>query len=218
MMDESRWDEGDEGDEDEGRPGDHLARLVKAELHPTEYLLWADRPVPPRARAIPLVPAVFVSVVAGLSGFSLAAMFGLIGQAWSDWRTLAVVFGLAPAVLGGLIVAQQLGLAVRRLVVRRKLSRLIYAVTDHRAIVARIESATGCLSAWSLHRGEVEDTRRFENPDGSGDLYFLGSGSDHWLPFGFLEVPRVGRVESLARETLLDVDQDWWKLDRAGAP
>jgi hypothetical protein len=162
------------------------------------------------------VPAVFVSVVAGLSGFSLAAMFGLIGQAWLDWRTLLLAFGLAPAVLGGMIVAHLISLAVRRWLKGRRLARLVYAVTDHRAIVARIESTSGELSSWSLRRGEAVDTRRFENPDGSGDLYFLGRGGDPWLPFGFLEVPQVGLVEALARETLLDADQDWWRLGTAG--
>ena len=71
---------------------------------------------------------------------------------------------------------------------------------------------------YSLQPGEVVDTRRFENPDGSGDLYFLGEGHDQWLPIGFLEVPQVGLVEALVRETLLDAeDQDWWKFGTAGA-
>jgi hypothetical protein len=211
-MHDSSWDEIEDPAD---RLGEGLAGLVKAELDPTEYLLWAGRPGPPRARPIPLVPAVFVSVVAGLSGFSLAAMFGL-AQDWLDRRTLVLAFGLAPAVLGGLIVAQQVCLLVRRWLKGRRLARLVYAVTDHRAIVARIEAATGGLSAWSLRRGEVADTRRFENPDGSGDLYFLGRGGELWLPLGFLEVPQVGRVEALARESLLDVEQDWWKFGTTG--
>ncbi|MFO0891690.1 MAG: hypothetical protein U0790_21415 [Isosphaeraceae bacterium] len=129
-MREPGWEDPDEFGEP---PEEGLIGMVKAELDPTEYLLWADRPSLPRAKPIPLVPAVFVSVVAGLSGFSLAAMFGLVGQAWSDWRTLALVFGLAPAVLGGMILAHQAGLVLRRWLARRELSRLVYAVTDHRA-------------------------------------------------------------------------------------
>jgi len=212
-MHDQSWEENEETD---GGLGEGLLGLVKAELEPTEYLLWADRPALPRARPIPLMPALFVSVVAGLSGFSLAALFGLVGQAWADWRTLAIVIGLAPTVLGGMILSQRIGLAVRRWLACRRLSRLVYALTDHRAIVARIESATGGLSAWSLRRGDVDDLRRFENPDGSGDLYFLSDGGDRWLPFGFLEVPRVSFVESLVREALLDADQDWWKLGKPG--
>ncbi len=100
---------------------------------------------------------------------------------------------------------------------RRRLTRLVYAVTDHRAIVAHIDGPSGDLRAVSLHPGEVTDTRRFENPDGSGDLYFLGDGHEEWLPTVFFEVPRVGFVEGLVRETLLDREQEWWKFGTAGA-
>jgi hypothetical protein len=171
----------------------------------------------PKAVKIPFVPALFVSVLAGLSGFSLAAMFGLVGQAWIDTRTLALALGLAPCIFGGMIVAHLVSLGIRRWLRCRQLARLVYAITDHRAIVARIKSPDGALQAESLHPGEVVDTRRFENPDGSGDLFFLGKGKDHFLPFGFLEVARVGFVESLVRETLLDRDQEWWKFGTTGA-
>ena len=105
---------------------------------------------------------------------------------------------------------------IRRWLKRRRLARLVYAVTDHRAIVARVEASSGDVEAFSLRPGEVVDTRRFENPDGSGDLFFLGEGRDQWLPLGFLEVPRVGLVEMLARETLIDAEQDWWKHGASG--
>ena len=162
------------------------------------------------------MPALFVSVLAGLSGFSLAAMFGLVGQAWIDPRMVLLALVLAPCVLGGMIVAHLISLGVRRWLKRRRLTRLVYAVTDHRAIVAQIDGPSGDLRAVSLHPGEVTDTRRFENPDGSGDLYFLGDGHDEWLPTVFLEVPQVGFVEALARETLLERDHEWWKFGTAG--
>jgi hypothetical protein len=207
----------DDSDELADRLGESLSARIKAELDPMEYLLWADRPALPRAVRIPSVPALFVAVLAGLSGFSLAAMFGLVGQAWIDPRTPALALGLAPCILGGMILAHLASLGIRRWLRGRRLARLVYAITDHRAIVARIESPNGELRAVSLHPGEVIDTRRFENPDGSGDLFFLGEGKDHWLPFGFFEVPRVGFVESLVRETLLDREQEWWKFGTTGA-
>ena len=141
------------------------------------------------------MPALFVSVVAGLSGFSLAAMFGLVGQAWMDGRTLILAFGLGPVVLGGMIVAHLVSLGIRRWLKRRRLARMVYAVTDHRAIIARVVAPSGEIEAFSLHPGDVVDTRRFENPDGSGDLYFLGQGNDHWLPARFPRGPagRPGR-------------------------
>jgi hypothetical protein len=207
------------GDSDEliDRLGEVVFGQIKAELDPTEYLLWADRPVLPRAMRIPAMPAFFVSVLAGLSGFSLAALFGLVEQGWIDLRTLLLALGLAPCVLGGMIISQLISLAVRRWLRCRRLARLVYAVTDHRAIVARIESFPPGMEYASLHPGDVVDTRRFENPDGSGDLFFLGQGKDHWLPIGFFEVPDVGQVELLARETLLNREQEWWKFGTSGA-
>src|SRR3954454_21363720 len=95
----------DDPDELEDRLDESLEARIKAELDPHEYLLWADRPTLPRAVRIPFVPALFVAVLAGLSGFSLAAMFGLVVQAWIDIRTLALALGLAPSILGGMIVA-----------------------------------------------------------------------------------------------------------------
>jgi hypothetical protein len=212
-MNDWSWDACEDRD-DRIEPG--LFGRIKAELDPTEYLLWADRPVPPRANRIPFVPAMFVSVIACLSGFSLAAMFGLVGQAGLDQRTLVIALGLAPSVLCGMIVAHQISLVIRRWLKRRRLARLVYAVTDHRAIVAQIDRRSGELTASSLLPGDAVDTRRFENPDGSGDLYFLGRGREQWLPFGFFEVPQVNRVEALVRETLLDQDHDWWKFGVAG--
>lgn len=211
-MDERAWGEFDDIDS----CGDDLRGRIKSALDPTEYLLWVDRPLLPRPLRVPFVPALFVSVIAGLSGFSLAAMFGLIGQGWGDQFSVLLALGLAPVVLGGMIGVHLVSLAIRRSIKRRRLARLIYALTDRRAIVARVESKSGLIDSHSLHPGEVVDIRRFENPDGSGDLYFLGRGRDSWLPFDFLEVPRVGLVESLARETLLSGD-DWWRFGTAGA-
>ncbi len=182
------------------RLGESILGRIKAELDPTEYLLWADRPRLPRSVRIPPMPALFVSALAGLSGFSLAALFGLVGQAWVDPRMVLLALGLAPCVLGGMIVAHLISLGVRGWLKRRRLTHLVYAVTDHRAIVAQIDGPTGDLRAVSVHPGEVTDTRRFENPDGSGDLYFLGDGQDEWLPTVFFEVPQVGFVEALARD------------------
>jgi hypothetical protein len=213
-MYDSSWDDSEELAD---RPGESVFRWIKAELEPTEYLLWADRPALPRPVRIPFVPALFISVVAGLSGFCLAAMFGLVGQDWMDRRMLILALGLGPAVLGSMILAHLISLVIRRWLKRRRLARLVYAVTDHRAIVARIEASSGIVESLSLRPGEVADTRSFENPDGSGDLYFLGGDHDELLPFDFLEIPRVGLVESLVRETLIDIEQDWWKRGPAKA-
>ena len=125
---------------------------------------------------------------------------------WTN-ATLILALGLAPLVLGGMIVAHLISLAIRRLLKRRRLARLVYAVTDHRAIVGRVEARSGEMQAFSLRPGDVVDTRRFENPDGSGDLFFLGQGNDQWLPLG---LPRgslaLAWSRCLVRETLIDTE------------
>ena len=208
------WDDCDE-------PGDRLGEgifgRIKAELDPMEFLLWVDRPQSPPPVRVPVVPAVFISALAGLSGFSLAALFGLIGEARLDLRTLALALGLGPTVLGSMIFSHLTCLMVRRWLKRRRLARMVYAVTDHRAIVAHIENSSGELQACSLRPGDIIDTRRFENPDGSGDLYFIGRGLDQWLPIRFLEVRQVGQVEAVVRDALLNAEEDWWKFGPAGA-
>ncbi|WP_165228524.1 hypothetical protein [Aquisphaera insulae] len=201
------------GEDPTDRPGEALVGLIREEISPTEYLLWADRPGCPPPIRIPPVPLVFISAMAGLSGLALAGMFGLANQAMIDTRLLAVAMGLGPAVLGGLIVLQLIVRAIRSFLRRRLLSRLVYAVTDQRAIIGRIDASPGDRLAHSLWRGSVADTRRFENPDGSGDLFFLGHGLENWLPIGFTEVPSVGLVEALARETLIDGAPEDWEPD-----
>ncbi len=208
--------ESDELDDGQG-PGAGLFGRIKAALDPAEFLLWADRPRGPAPLRVPVVPAVFISVLAGLSGFSLAALFGMVGEAWlKPWR-LALALGLGPCVLGGMIVLHLISVLVRRWLRRRRLARMIYAVTDRRAIVARIASAGGEMEWRWLRPGEILDTRIFENPDGSGDLYFIGQESDDWLSLGFFEIRQVSFVEALVREALLDFEGDWWKLGPAGA-
>ncbi len=207
----------DDSDEPGSRLGEGIFGRIKAELDPLEFLLWADRPQLPPPLRIPVVPAIFISALAGLSGFSLAALFGLIGEAWLDMRTLALALGLGPCVLGGMIFGHLIYLVIRRWLQRRRLARVVYALTDHRAIVAQIEASSGELQACSLRPGDINDTRRFENPDGSGDLYFLGHELDQWLPIRFLEVRQVGVVEALVRDALLNGDEDWWKFGPAGA-
>jgi hypothetical protein len=209
MFDPYGWN----GEDPADRLGEALVGLLKEELGPTEYLLWADRPAYPRPLRIPAVPLLFVSTMAALSGLGLAGVFGLANQAWLDVRTVLLAMGLAPAVLGGLIVAHLLGRGLCALLKRRWLSRLFYAVTDQRAVVFRIDAAPGDRLARSLWRGTIADTRRFENPDGSGDLFFLGHGIEDWLPFDFIEVPSVGHVEALARETLIDEEISEWGSD-----
>ena len=203
-------------DAEEPPPADEsLDRWVQELLEPVEYLLWTDRPRRPEAPRIAAVPAVFAGAIAGLSGFALAALFGLVGHEEPEGGSWFITLGLAPTVLGSMLTAHLIAKWLRHWRKCQKLAELWYAVTDQRAIIARLDSRLGSLQAQSIRPDMITDVCRFENPDGSGDLHFLDEGEDRWLPVGFFEVSRVDRVEALVREALLDSESTW---RRSGVP
>ena len=216
-MHEPSWEDAGEF-EDRPELDEELTAQIKAELDPLEYLLWADRPIPPPALRVPLIPALFISVVAGLSGFSLAATFGLVGEAWLDPMTMILALGLGPAVLGGLIFAHLISVLIRRWLKRRRLARLIYAVTDHRAIVGA-DRGGGGEAAVELAPSRTGARRRAGSRTMTARAtLFLGAGNDSRLPLGFLEVPHVGFVESLVREALVESRAGLVEVRRDGVP
>jgi hypothetical protein len=193
----------DEFDDDDFRGG------LRSALSPGEVLLWSARPRLPRARKIAVIPALFVIVLTGLSGVSLAAMMGLLQQPVASPLVLITAFCLAPAALGAFIVFDLASRAVAWVGSRWRLARTIYAVTDERAIIAQEGSDAGELHLFSFLPGMLEGTSRFEYPDGSGDVYFEGLGRLARGPVGFFGIRAVRRVEDLVRETLIDPFPHW---------
>ena len=127
-------------------PGDRLGEgifiRIKAELDPTEFLLGPTVRWRP-AVANPAGPR----VVHFGAGWSERVFAG--GTLRPGRRSLArstdhgAGTGVGPCVLGGMIFAHLVSLMIRRRPRRRWLARMVYAVTDHRAIVARIEDFSG---------------------------------------------------------------------------
>jgi len=206
-MDSPAYDEPDDFDDefdgDEGRGG------LKAALSPGELLLWSARPGLPRFRKIPLIPALFVTIMTALSGVSLAGMLGLLESPMVNPVVLLIALCLAPAVLGGFIVFDLVRRSIGWAGSRWRLARTIYAVTDQRAIIAHAGSTAGDLQLFSFLPGMIDGTSRFEYPDGSGDVYFEGLGRLARGPVGFFGVRAVRRVERLVRETLIDPFPRW---------
>lgn len=196
-------------DFDDEPDGDAFRGGLRASLSPGESLLWSARPRLPRIRKIAVIPALFVTILTGLSGVSLAAMLGLLDQPESSPLVMLTAFCLAPAVLGGFILLD-LGRRIALWVASRwRLARTVYAVTDERAIIALAGSTAGDLQLFSFLPGMLEGTTRFEYPDGSGDLYFEGLGKLARGPVGFVGIRCVRRVEELLRETLIDPFPHW---------
>lgn len=196
-------------DFDDGFDGDEERGGLKAALSPGESLLWAERPGLPQFRGMPVIPALFVTTMTALSGVSLAAMLGLLEGPTINPLVLLTALCLAPAVLGGFIVLDLARRIVGWVGSRWRLARTIYAVTDQRAIVALSGSASGELQLFSFLPGMIDDTSRFEYPDGSGDVYFEGLGRMARGPVGFFHIRAVRRVERLVRETLIDPFPHW---------
>src|SRR4051812_21641269 len=117
-MHDSSWRDRDHF---EGDFSDDLLGRLKAELPPVEYLLWADRPSLPAMRKLPFMPVLFVAVVTGLSGYALAAMFGIIQQPQIDPRLIVLALVLAPSVLACFIAADLVWRGIRWNVARLQL-------------------------------------------------------------------------------------------------
>ncbi|MDG3003170.1 hypothetical protein [Paludisphaera mucosa] len=202
MMDDRGWSDPDD-DEDPLRDG------VRGELSPGETLLWTERPALPRMRRIRAMPLIFVAALTALSGVSLAAMLGIMPQGPVDPWTLLTTFGLAPAIIGGLIALDLSRRAGSWLARRWSLARTVYALTDQRVIIGRYDAQDGGLDAFSLIPGMIADTTRFEYSDGTGDLYFEGLDTLVRGPIGFFGIRRVRSVDRLLRETLIDPFARW---------
>ncbi len=172
------WDDCDE-------PGDRLGEAIfgriKAELDPMEFLLWADRPDRPRRCGYQWSRRFHLGTGRTERLFAGGALRP-VGEAWLDLRTLAGYTWPGPHRAG------QHDLHTPDL---PHGSPLAEAPADWREwsmqspitgpSSASIENSSGELQACSLSSGDIIDARRFENPDGSGDLYFIGRGLDQWL-------------------------------------
>jgi hypothetical protein len=181
-------------------PDDLRARL-KGELAPGERLLWAGRPLPKPVR---LTKGYLVAALFALF-FGAICIAGIMLHQRPPNR-----FGQpdeGPSIVGA-IVAGSLALLIPLLMLvawkskvagaRRDAQRL-YALTDRRAIVWQPVPASEAITVTSYHPKQIENLHRVENPDGSGDVKFSGSGP--W-GVGFDSIADVRRVEDLVRMNL----------------
>lgn len=201
-MEHPGWSDPDDFD-------DPVGEGVEAELSPGETLLWTERPSLPPMRRVRVVPLMFVTVLTALSGVSLAAMLGIFQGNVVTPASVLIGFGLAPAVIGGLIALDVLRRTGGWLARRWTLARTVYALTDQRVIIGRYDGRDGGLASFSLIPGMIADTSRFEYADGTGDLYFEGLETLTKGAIGFFGIRRVRKVDRLLHETLIDPYLRW---------
>jgi hypothetical protein len=89
---------------------------------------------------------------------------------------------------------------------RKAAGKLVYALTDRRAIIFRT-GLRNTITVRSFESSTLTDLTRTERPDGSGDLIFTRditqtSDSNFSRDVGFLGVRDVRKVEKIIRDSL----------------
>jgi hypothetical protein len=142
--------------------------LVMAdEMQRGEKLIWAERPVSLRAHMKQkLGMALFGVPFLAFALFWTAGAASMGAGAPMDW--IAMVFPL----FGIPFIAVGLGLVLSPLWAGYRARRLIYAISDRRAIIGDF-SRTAKIRSWP--HTDLDNLQRDENSDGSGNVLFASS-------------------------------------------
>jgi hypothetical protein len=202
-MDEPAWRDPVELDED-------LVAQVKPELYPGERLLWVGKPVrcPPFSMENLALGGGCLGIAYSLTALSLAAFFGIFGEAVATFAMLPVLGTICALFAVVATIAWTLG-GIASHFERRKVTRESYALTDRRALIWTPGETRKSVNFFSHDVGHFDRVHRVERPDGSGVLNFSNSrGRRNPGPNAFREVADVKRVEALARQYLIQETPD----------
>lgn len=194
------------------------AALVGAELAAGERIVWVGQPIPGRfaRKSIGIVLfgipwtafAIFWMVGAGMGTWSVPAK-GEDGGFFQIFR-LFPLFGL-PFVLIGI------GMLSSPYWMRRKAYRTAYVITDRRALVFDAGSWRG-TTIRSFEPDRLNDLRRVQNNDGSGDIIFErqwrsnSDGGKQSTDIGFLAIANVKNVEDSIRALISKANSQQFKF------
>jgi len=175
-------------------------QIAIAQLDPGERLLWSGSPDPGRGALLALPITLFGIPFAGFAAFWILAASGITSHATrarGPWLFFPL-FGLPFLLLG-------LGMLTAPLWAYLAARRMVYAVTEKRAIII---ASGGVRGVQSYAHTDLGDIQRVERPDGSGDLYFAtkstvtSRGYVNQTKIGFTGIPEVRTVEQLVRGQL----------------
>jgi len=181
-----------------------LQHELERELAPGERVVWSGQPIPSRYSrgswglvlfGIPWTAfAVFWTVMAFIGTRSMRGDDAMS----TGFRWFFPLWGLPFVLVGvGMLSAPWWG--------RRRAARVLYAITDRRALVLE-PGGRGARTVKSFEPAALQSLERIEHPDGSGDLVFSrqnwrdSDGDRRSTQAGFTGVPRVREVEELIRK------------------
>lgn len=181
-----------------------LQHELERELAPGERVAWSGQPIPARYSrgTLPIVLfgipwtafAVFWTAMAFVGTRSLKGDDAMS----TGFRWFFPLWGLPFIAIG-------VGMLSSPWWLKRRAGRVLYAVTDRRAIL--FEPAwRGARKVRSFAPAALQTLERTEHPDGSGDLIFArqawrdSDGDRRTSQVGFTGVPRVREVEEVIRK------------------
>ncbi|MBQ2380344.1 MAG: hypothetical protein II295_08160 [Akkermansia sp.] len=161
-----------------------LREQVVHAMQSGESPVWIAQPIPSMANQLS-TPYLFFSVF----GVFFSALVYIVAGLLNIYMLFSLLF---TGVAVGMVF-----------IIRRRMKRTVYILTEQRAIVLRPTGVTKKggwqLIAWPLIAGLVKE--RVLRNDGSGDLIFgyepKKSSEDTTVPMGFFNLPELRRVEQM---------------------
>lgn len=195
----------------------NAGQRLAAELQPGEKLVWSAQPNPAAYARGSWAVAIFGLAFGGFAVFWMimagAGAWFASGGPNSTGPAGPLGVGMSLFSLCGLpFLAVGIVMFTTPIWKRARAAKVIYAITDRRAIICGPELFRGTVIR-SYAPAQLGKVSRAERSDGAGDLVFeeiVSYSSDsngtsrHVTRRGFLGVERVAEVERLLRTTLLD--------------
>jgi hypothetical protein len=178
-----------------------LRNQLDKELLPGERIQWVGQPIPGRqfGTASRWGIVIFAIPWTAFAVFWTSMAAKGVSKSHSAMAWAFPLFGVPFILVGvGMLTSPFWG--------RKAAGKLVYALTDRRAIIFR-RGLRNTISVRSFDSTKLTDLTRNERPDGSGDLIFTRdvtqtSDSNFSRDVGFLGVRDVRKVEKITRDSL----------------
>jgi len=173
----------------------NTTRLVNAELHDGESIVWSSAPKPGNMVLKTLPVILFAIPWTGFAVFWMVMAGGFHSGGGFQIGSVFALFGL-PFVLIGI------GMLLSPLLVIRAARESAYVITDRRAMIFTAKP-WGAMNITSFPPDQLKSLARTQNSDGSGDVVFearissAGNGDKFVQKLGFIGVDDAKAVEDL---------------------